>query len=60
LVNFGRHLNIDAEGALRGTNEKFRSRLHHVEKALEAQGSSLEAADLDEMEALWQQAKRVK
>jgi ATP diphosphatase len=57
LVNFGRHLKIDAETALRGTNEKFRSRLHHVERELEASGSSLEKATLDEMEALWQQAK---
>jgi len=57
LVNFGRHLKIDAETALRGTNEKFRRRFHHVEQALTAAGSSLEAATLDEMEALWQQAK---
>lgn len=60
LVNFGRHLHLDAETALRGTNEKFRTRLHHVERTLEAQGGSLEAASLDEMEALWQQAKKVK
>jgi ATP diphosphatase len=57
LVNFGRHLKIDPEKALRGTNEKFRSRLHAVQRALEEGGSSLEAATLDEMEALWQRAK---
>lgn len=57
LVNFGRHLKIDAETALRGTNEKFRSRLHAVQQALEAEGSSLEQASLEEMEALWQRAK---
>ncbi len=57
LVNFGRHLKIDAETSLRGTNDKFRSRLHHVERELEKSGSSLEKATLDEMEALWQQAK---
>jgi ATP diphosphatase len=57
LVNFGRHLKIDAETALRGTNEKFRTRLHRVERELEASGSSLEQATLDEMETLWQQAK---
>lgn len=60
LVNFGRHLKIDAETALRGTNEKFRSRLHHVERTLEKSGSSLEKATLDEMEDLWQQAKGTK
>ena len=42
LVNFGRHLKIDPEKAVRGTNEKFRTRLHAVERALEEAGSSLE------------------
>lgn len=57
LVNFGRHLKIDAEAALAGTNEKFRRRFHHVERSLNESGGSLEAATLDEMEQLWQQAK---
>lgn len=60
LVNFGRHLHIDAETALRGTNDKFRARFHYVEGALEADGRNLEGATLDEMEALWQQAKSVR
>ena len=57
LVNLGRHLKIDAEAALSGTNQKFRSRFHHVEQALNASGGSLENATLEEMETLWQQAK---
>ena len=57
LVNLGRHLKLDSEAALSGTNEKFRSRFHHIERALNASGRSLEAASLDEMEELWQQAK---
>ncbi|MEI5680413.1 MULTISPECIES: nucleoside triphosphate pyrophosphohydrolase [unclassified Mesorhizobium] len=60
LVNFGRHLKIDSEAALSGTNEKFRSRFHYVETALNASGRSLEAASLEEMEELWQQAKKTK
>ncbi|TGQ56091.1 nucleoside triphosphate pyrophosphohydrolase [Mesorhizobium sp. M1C.F.Ca.ET.193.01.1.1] len=60
VVNLGRHLKLDAEAALSGTNEKFRSRFHYVERALEAKDSSLEEATLDEMEALWQQAKSAK
>lgn len=60
LVNLGRHLNVDSEAALSGTNEKFRSRFHHVEQALESSGSTLQQATLDEMEAFWQQAKHVK
>lgn len=57
LVNLGRHLKVDAEAALSGTNEKFRRRFHHVERALDAAGSSLAAATLERMEGLWQQAK---
>lgn len=57
LVNFARHAGIDAEKALRGTNDKFRRRFHFVEAALAASGRSLPEASLDEMEELWQRAK---
>ncbi len=57
LVNFGRHLDLDSEAALAGTNEKFRNRFHNVERALLDQGRTLNEASLDEMEALWQLAK---
>jgi ATP diphosphatase len=60
LVNFGRHLGIDSEAALSGTNEKFRTRFHHVERELESSGRTLQTATLEEMEALWQQAKGAK
>lgn len=57
LVNFGRHLKLDAEDALRRTNDKFRRRFHFVEAALKEQDRELGSATLDEMEALWQRAK---
>lgn len=57
LVNLGRHLKLDSEAALSGTNEKFRTRFHAVETALTGQGRRLDEASLDEMEALWQAAK---
>lgn len=57
LVNLGRHLKVDPEAALAGTNEKFRRRFHYVEKALGDSDRSLEDASLEEMEALWQEAK---
>ncbi len=60
FVNLGRHLGIEPEDALRGTNDKFRDRFHHVERALVSGGRTLEEASLDEMEALWQEAKRRK
>jgi len=58
LVNIGRHLGLDAEASLSGTNEKFRSRFHYIESELAVAGSNLKDATLDEMEALWQNAKR--
>jgi ATP diphosphatase len=57
VVNLGRHLEMDAEDALRRTNDKFRSRFRFIERALAAGGRSLEDATLDEMEVLWQRAK---
>ncbi|HEY5819366.1 MAG TPA: nucleoside triphosphate pyrophosphohydrolase [Mesorhizobium sp.] len=57
LVNLGRHLKLDSEAALAGTNEKFRSRFHYVEKALAERKRTLDEASLEEMEALWQEAK---
>lgn len=60
IVNLGRHLNLEPESALRGTNEKFRSRFHYIERKLNEQKQTLDAATLDEMEALWQEAKTAK
>ena len=57
LVNLGRHLDLDPESALQGTNAKFRQRFHAIESALKADGRTLADSSLDEMEALWQQAK---
>lgn len=57
LVNLGRHMGVDAESALTGTNEKFRRRFHYVENALGSSGRTLESSSLDEMEALWQASK---
>lgn len=57
LVNFGRHLKLDPEDALRRTNDKFTRRFHFIEAALKARGRTLGSATLDEMETLWQQAK---
>jgi MazG family protein len=57
LVNLARYLSVDAESALRKTNRKFRRRFGWLEEQLRKQGSTLEAASLNEMEALWRQAK---
>src|SRR6476620_8748495 len=57
LVNIARYLSVDPESALRKTNRKFRRRFGWLEEELRRQGRTLERATLDEMEALWQQAK---
>jgi len=57
LVNLARHVGTDPELALRGTNAKFERRFSYIERALEAQGRSLESASLAEMDALWNEAK---
>jgi MazG family protein len=57
LVNIGRHVKVEPEQALRGTNTKFRRRFSYIEKNLEASGETLEGASLERMEELWQAAK---
>jgi MazG family protein len=58
LVNIARFLKVDPEQALRKTNAKFRRRFAHVEAGLAANGKTPRDASIDEMEALWQDAKQ--
>jgi tetrapyrrole methylase family protein/MazG family protein len=58
IVNLARFVKVDPEQALRRTNAKFRERFGHIERKLAEQGKTLEQATIDEMEALWQEAKR--
>jgi len=58
LVNIARFLKVDPEQALRKTNAKFRRRFAYVEAGLEAAQEAGRPASLEEMEALWQEAKR--
>jgi len=57
LVNVSRWKHVDSESALRGTNLKFKKRFAHVERGARKQGRELSSLSLDEMEALWQEAK---
>ena len=58
LVNLARFVKVDPEQALRRTNAKFRDRFGYIERKLAERGRKLEDSNLDEMEALWQEAKR--
>jgi MazG family protein len=57
IANLARHLKVDPEAALRRANVKFTRRFRHIEEALAARGIKPGDASLDEMEALWQNAK---
>jgi len=57
LVNLARFVKVDPEQALRRTNAKFRRRFGFIERKLAERGRKPEDSNIEEMEALWQQAK---
>jgi tetrapyrrole methylase family protein/MazG family protein len=57
LVNLARWKKIDAESALRETNLKFKRRFAYVEQGAKQQGQSLSDMTLEEIDALWDEAK---
>ncbi len=58
-VNVARYLKVDPEIALKRANARFRKRFGCIEEGLAEQGRGFEESSLDEMEALWQRAKRI-
>lgn len=58
-VNVSRFLHVDAEQALTASTDKFIRRFARVEELAKNRGIDLAAASLDEMDALWDEAKRL-
>jgi ATP diphosphatase len=58
LVNVARYLGVDPESALRKTNRKFRRRFGWMESQLRRQGKNLQDSSLEQMETLWEEAKK--
>ena len=56
-VNLSRKLGVNAEGATRASIARFTARFHYMERVLRARGLSPEDASLEELEALWSEAK---
>jgi MazG family protein len=56
-VSLARKLGVDAESALRGATRKFQRRFEHIEDRLRERDRSPRDATLDEMDALWNEAK---
>jgi ATP diphosphatase len=57
VTNLARHVKADPEIALRRTNAKFERRFRFIEDRLAAQGRTAAAASLEEMDAIWNEAK---
>jgi nucleoside triphosphate diphosphatase len=57
LVNWARHLRIDAEAALRAANHKFEARFRHMESLASARNLNLQALSADTWDALWRESK---
>jgi len=57
VVNLARKLNVEPETALKRTNRKFRQRFKYIEDKLKARDGNLADSSLEEMDALWNEAK---
>lgn len=58
LVNIARYLSLDPESALRKTNRKFKRRFQWMEEQLHTASRSPREATAEELESLWQEAKK--
>ena len=59
VVNLARKLRIDPERELRATLHRFRGRFEHIEARLAESGRTPSQSNLEEMDALWEEAKRL-
>jgi nucleoside triphosphate diphosphatase len=57
-ANLGRFLKVHPEEALRGTLRRFESRFHYIENELGVRGKSPQDSNLEEMDELWEAAKK--
>lgn len=57
-VNLARHTGIEPEAALRGANKRFEERFQWIEKALQQANRKLDDASLEELDRLWDKAKK--
>jgi tetrapyrrole methylase family protein/MazG family protein len=58
LANLSRHFDVNPEIALREANQKFMRRFRFMEKKMNQEGKALGKAGLEEMERIWEEAKK--
>jgi len=56
-TNIARHMQVEPEAALKLTNRKFRNRFQYIEETLRNRDQAFDQTSIDELEALWQEAK---
>lgn len=59
IVNYTRFIGINPENALRTTNEKFIKRFAYIESKLESLGKKITESNLEEMDKLWEESKKL-
>lgn len=59
VTNLARHLKVNPEMALRAANSKFERRFRFIEQALQASGRDIAQCDLESLDALWGEAKKL-
>ena len=59
MINLSRFLKINPENALEATNKKFIKRFQYIEEQAQKMNTSLSAMSLEEMDQLWNEAKKL-
>jgi uncharacterized protein YabN with tetrapyrrole methylase and pyrophosphatase domain len=59
MVNLARWLGVDAESALRATNERFIQRFRTLERLARERGQKLGELDINALDLLWEEAKQI-
>ena len=59
MINYARFLEVNPENALEKTNQKFIKRFQYLEKGAAASGRKLQDMTLAEMDAFWNEAKKL-
>jgi MazG family protein len=58
-TNIARHMHVEPESALKLTNRKFRRRFNYIEETLHERNQPFDQTSIDELESLWQEAKKI-
>ena len=58
LINYARFINVNPETALERTNKKFIKRFQYIEKIADQKGKLITDLTLQEMDEIWEKAKK--